>query len=167
MELPDISFGDLLRFEHITSLFSCLYMSMLTSNSSGKKQKHGYLGCFHAASTRENISGVCVIHAHSWGKNQHWSRKEFGTQQLPRHYGRETHICVSKLGAIDSDNGLSPVRCQVIIWKNSGFILTGPLVSYLSEIVTKAILYSEKALEMSSPKQRPFHPGLNVLIIIM
>ena len=66
MELPDISFGDLLRFEHITSLFSCLCMSMLTSNSSGKKQKHGYLGCFHAASTRENISGVCVIPCREW-----------------------------------------------------------------------------------------------------
>ena len=37
MELPDISFGDLLRFEHITSLFSCLYMSMLTSNSAWEK----------------------------------------------------------------------------------------------------------------------------------
>ena len=57
------------------------------------------------------------IHAHSWGINRHWSRKGFGTQQLPRHNGRETHICVSKLGAIDSDKGLSPVRCQVIIWK--------------------------------------------------
>ena len=49
-----------------------------------------------------------------------WSSKGFGTQQLPRHYGRETYICVSKLGAIDSDNGLSPVRCQVIIWTNAG-----------------------------------------------
>ena len=39
-----------------------------------------------------------VIEDKSWGKNQHWSRKWFGTQQVPRHYGRETHICVSKLG---------------------------------------------------------------------
>ena len=84
------------------------------------------------------------IHAYSWGINQHWSRKRFGTQQLPRHYGRETHICVSKLGAIDSDNGLSPVRCQVIIWTNAGLILIGPLGSYLSEIVIKAILFKKK-----------------------
>ena len=34
---------------------------MLTPNSSGNMQKHGYWVCFHAASTRENISGVCVI----------------------------------------------------------------------------------------------------------
>ena len=96
------------------------------------------------------------IHAHSWGINRHWSRKGFGTQQLPRHNGRETHICVSKLGAIDSDKGLSPVRCQLIIWKNAGLILTGPLGSYLSEIVIKAIFIQEKALEMSSAKQKPF-----------
>ena len=57
LEFPDIFFGDLLRFEHRTSLFSCLCMSMLTPNSSGNMQKHGYLGCFHAASSRENISG--------------------------------------------------------------------------------------------------------------
>ena len=87
-------------------------------------------------------------------------------QQLPRHYGRETHICASKLGAIDSDNGLSPVRCQVIIWTNAGLIPIGPLGSYLSEIVIKAIFIQEKAVEMSA-KQKPFHPGFNVLIIII
>ena len=40
---------------------SCLCMSMLTSNSSGNMQKHGYLGCFHAAPAREDISWVWVI----------------------------------------------------------------------------------------------------------
>ena len=60
LEFPDISFEDLLRFEHRTSLFSCLCMSVSTPNSSGNMQNHGYLGCFHAASGRENISGVCV-----------------------------------------------------------------------------------------------------------
>ena len=58
---PDISFGDLLRFEHRTPLFSCLCMSMLTPNSSGNMQNHGHLGYFHAVSTRENISGVWGI----------------------------------------------------------------------------------------------------------
>ena len=36
----------------------CFNMSMLTPKSSGNMQKHGYLWCFHAVSTRENISGV-------------------------------------------------------------------------------------------------------------
>ena len=61
LEFPDISFGDLLQFEHRTSLFSCLCMSMLTPKSSTKMQKHRYLGCFHAVSARENISGVWDI----------------------------------------------------------------------------------------------------------
>ena len=32
------------------------------------------------------------------------------------HWGRVTHICVSKLTTIGSDNGLSPSRRQAIIW---------------------------------------------------
>ena len=64
LEFPDISYGVLLRVEHRTSLFSCLCMSMLTPNSGGNMQKHGYLGCFHAASARENISGVWGIRRH-------------------------------------------------------------------------------------------------------
>ena len=69
LEFPDIFFGYLLRFEYITSRFSCLCMSMLTSNSSGNMQKHGYLRCFHAAyaaSARENISWVWVITYHNF-----------------------------------------------------------------------------------------------------
>ena len=37
---------------------------MLTTNSSDNMQKHEYLGCFHAASATENISGVCGIRRH-------------------------------------------------------------------------------------------------------
>ena len=36
------------------------------------------------------------------------------------HWGRVTHICVSKLTTIGSDNGLSPDRRQAIIWTNAG-----------------------------------------------
>ena len=35
------------------------------------------------------------------------------------HWGRVTHICVSKLTIIGSDNGLSPDRRQAIIWTNA------------------------------------------------
>ena len=34
------------------------------------------------------------------------------------NWGRLTHICVSKLSIIVSDNGLSPDRRQAIIWTN-------------------------------------------------
>ena len=42
------------------------------------------------------------------------------------HWGRVTHICVSKLTIIDSDNGLLPDRRQAIIWTNAGLLLIGP-----------------------------------------
>ena len=45
-------------------------------------------------------------------------------------------------------------------------MLTGLLGSYLIGIVIKAIFIQEKALEMSSAKQKPFYPGLNVLLKI-
>ena len=37
------------------------------------------------------------------------------------HWGRETHICVSKLTIIGSDNSLSSGR-QAIIWTNAGIL---------------------------------------------
>ena len=38
------------------------------------------------------------------------------------HWGRVTHICVSKLTIIVSDNGLAPTRRQAIIWNNDGYL---------------------------------------------
>ena len=37
------------------------------------------------------------------------------------------HIYISKLTIIGSNNGLSPVRRQAIIWTNAGILLIGPL----------------------------------------
>ena len=50
------------------------------------------------------------------------------------HWGRVTHICVSKLSIFASDNGLSPGRRQAIIWTNAGILLIGPLGTNFSEI---------------------------------
>ena len=55
------------------------------------KHKH-----FHSRNTFENV--VCKIVA-----------------ILLTHWGWVTHICVSKLSILGSDNGLSPGRCQAII----------------------------------------------------
>ena len=51
------------------------------------------------------------------------------------HWGRVTHICVSKLTIIGSDNGLSPGRRQAIIWINAGILLIGPVGTNFSEIL--------------------------------
>ena len=41
--------------------------------------------------------------------------------------GRETHICVSQIISLGSDNVLSPSRLQAIIWTDSARLLIGPL----------------------------------------
>ena len=51
------------------------------------------------------------------------------------HWGRVTHICVSKLIIIGSDNGFAPTRRQAIIWTNAGILLIGPLGTNFSEIL--------------------------------
>ena len=81
------------------------------------------------------------------------------------HWGRVTHICVSKLTIIGSDNGLSPGRRQTIIWTNAGILLIGPLGTNFSEILIGIQTFSVKKmhLKMSSAKGRLFSLGLNVL----
>ena len=76
-----------------------------------------------------------------------------------------THICVSKLTNIGSDNGLSSFRRQAIIWNNAGMLFIGPLGTNFSEILIEIRTFSFKKmhLKMSSEKLRPFCLGLNVL----
>ena len=84
---------------------------------------------------------------------------------LLTHWGRVTHICVSKQTIIGSDNGLSPGRRQAIILTNAWILLIGPLGTKFNEISIKIRTYSFKEihLKMSSGKWRPFCLGLNVL----
>ena len=90
------------------------------------------------------------------------------TSSLSTHWGRVTHICVSKLTITGSDNGLSPDRCQAIIWINAGVLLIGPLGTNFSEILIEILAFSFKKmrLKVSSAKRRPFCLVLNVLILI-
>ena len=80
------------------------------------------------------------------------------------HWGRVTHICVSKLTIIGSDNSLSPDRRQAIIWTNAGILLIGPLGTNFTEISIEILTFSFKKmrLKLSSAKRRPFCLGLNV-----
>ena len=60
---------------------------------------------------------------------------EMGMKNVLTHWGRVTHMCVSKLTIIGSDNGLTPGRRQAIIWINAGILLIGPLGTNFSEIL--------------------------------
>ena len=65
------------------------------------------------------------------------------------HWGRATHICVSKPTIIASDNGLSPGRRQAIIWNNAGILSIGLLGTNFSEIFNRNsdIFFQENAPE--------------------
>ena len=82
------------------------------------------------------------------------------------HWDRETHICVSKLTIIGSDNGLSRGRRQAIIWTNAGILLIRPLGTNFNEMLVTILTFSfmKMGLKVSSAKWRPFCLGLNVLM---
>ena len=82
------------------------------------------------------------------------------------HWSQVTHICVSELSIIGSDNGLSPGRRQAIIWNNAVLLLIEPLGTNFSEISIgiQTFSFNKMHLNMSSVKWCPFCLSLNVLI---
>ena len=78
-------------------------------------------------------------------------------------------ICVDKFTTIGSDNDLSPIRCQAIIWTNAEILLIGTLWTNFGEILIQIHTSSNKKmhLKMSSGKCRPFCLGLNGLTQII
>ena len=49
------------------------------------------------------------------------------------HWSRVVYICVSNINTIGSNNGLSPDRCQAVIWSHAGIFLIGPLGTQFNE----------------------------------
>ena len=74
-------------------------------------------------------------------------------------------ICVGNVTIIGSDNGLSPGRCQAIIWNNAGILFIGPLGTNVSETLIEIHTFSftKMRLKVSSAKWGPFCLGLKVL----
>ena len=81
------------------------------------------------------------------------------------HWGRVTHLCVSKLTITGSDNGLSPGRRQAIIWTNAGILFIGHSGTNFRLILIKIHTFSYRKihLKVSFEKWRPFCLGLNEL----
>ena len=89
--------------------------------------------------------------------------------KLLTHWGRVTHICVSNLTIIGSNNGLLPGWRQAIIWTNAVILLIRTLGTHFSEILSEIHTFSFKKmhLKMWSGKWWPFCLGLNVLILVI
>ena len=71
------------------------------------------------------------------------------------HWGRATHICVSKLTIIGSDNGLSPDRRQAIIWTNAGLLFIGPLGNRNSNIFIQENAFESVVCKTAAILSRP------------
>ena len=69
---------------------------------------------------------IIVMHWESWTNNHRFCIS---------HWGRVTHICLSKLTIIGSDNGLAPGRRQAIIRTSARILLIGSLGTNFSEIL--------------------------------
>ena len=84
---------------------------------------------------------------------------------LLTHWGRVTHICVSELIGIGSDNGLSLGRRQASIWTNAGILIIWPLRTNFSEMLIEIHTFSftKMHVKMSSTERRSLCLGLNVL----
>ena len=74
------------------------------------------------------------------------------------YWGQVTHICVSKLTLIGSNNGLVPGQRQATIWTNVGILLIGPLGTNFNEIIIEIHTFSLQKIyfKMSSGKWQPF-----------
>ena len=73
------------------------------------------------------------------------------------HWGRVTHICVSKLFIIGSDNGLSPDRRQAIIWTNAGLLLIGTWGTNFSEILIQIHAFSFRIMHSKISSKNGAH----------
>ena len=80
-------------------------------------------------------------------------------------WGRVMHICISEHVNIGSDDGLSPIQRQAVIWTNTGILLIGFWRTNFSEIFIEIHTLSFKKMHLKtlSGKWRPFCLGLNVL----
>ena len=85
------------------------------------------------------------------------------------HLGRETHIHVSKLTIIVSDNGLAPGRCQAIIWTKAGIMLIRTLGTNFSETLSEIHPFSNKKmhLKISSAKWRQFNALRDMMSLLL
>ena len=60
------------------------------------------------------------------------------------HWGQVTHICISNLTIMDSNNVFSFGRRRTIVWTNAGLLVIGPLGINYSEILIKFHMFSFK-----------------------
>ena len=137
----------------LTDEYAARYCPIQSLTNKSKSERNHQVD-FYQTDNIVMTHNIWALHAHAW------------VMHAPlTHWGRVTHICVSRQTIIGSDNGLSPGRRQAIIWTNAGILLIGTLRTNFSEILIEIRIFSFKkmGLKVSSAKWRSFCLGLNVL----
>ena len=80
------------------------------------------------------------------------------------HWGRVTHICVSKQTILGSDNGLAPGRHQAIIWTNAGILLIRTLGTRNSYIFIQENVFENVVRKLAAILSRPQCVNLQIQI---
>ena len=143
---------------HITGLFGGKFTSDCWKNNN---IQHAFLFrifiCFsilinQAISKKTTTIMPCTIvryYVRCWVKNS--AADDLAPITIPTalsltHWGWVTHICITKLTIIGSDNGLSPGRCQAITWISAGILSIGPTGTNFDEILIKIHTFSFKKI---------------------
>ena len=115
-----------------------------------------------------NLEHGWVIRSHTFMYVTTYQCSSLFNRYSSTYWGLVTHICVSKLTIIGSDNGLSPGRRQAVIRTNAGILLIWPIGIHFSEISVEIHTFPFKQMcwKMSSAKWRACCLGLCVICII-
>ena len=73
------------------------------------------------------------------------------------HWGWVTQISLSKFTVIGSDNDLSPIRRQAIIWTNAGILLNWTIETNFSEILIQIHTFSNKKMHLKCHLENVCH----------
>ena len=74
------------------------------------------------------------------------------------HLPLAPHTCVVNRVSIGSNNGLSPIRRQAIIWTNTGLLSIGPIGTNFGEILIKPFSFKKMRSKMSYVKMAAILP---------
>ena len=106
--------------KYIDYVFEFLYVRTY------RRQIHGLYFLIHICSNIQRTNTwTMLLNCYMFEQTLH--RGIYGVRNDLTHWSRVTHIFVSKLTSIGSDNSLSPVWCQAITWTNAGVLSIGLL----------------------------------------
>ena len=104
--------------------------------------------CSYVVKLRKH--GTNIITALQCGKETWQLYKRIKLVHARPHWGRVTHVCISKSIIIIWNNGLSSGRCQAIIWTKAGLLFIRTSGTNYSEIWNEIHTFSFKRMHLNT-----------------